>query len=140
MMIKNILIFLIIFIILYLYLSITLIKHDNYDIVEENGNKILFHNLNSGIVSTFDSIKDYLSFMDLRNEKGVNNPVLYFKRIFTTQNDLGSKQIPDPSSDIIYFPKYEDKSIKRTHNMSNVVGFDPTDQDIGVKNSVDMRF
>ena len=103
----------------------------------------------------FKSLADYKKFSDWRKMQGHNCPSLYFKRQYTTQNNLGYKLIPDPTMEKIYVPYSKKKCLKRDikkeylrninnsellNDTVNLPGFDPTDQDIGKKNKIDMKF
>ena len=95
--------------------------------------------------------------MKWKQENGSKCPTLYFDRKYTTQNKLGYQLSKNPLSDNVYtLPPNDTTSIKKNNgdvkysrdlfnselvsNNSHFPGFDPTDQDIGKKNKIDMAF
>ena len=161
MMIKYFLIFILVFSLLYLYLSDSM---DDFchDLIEERDGKIHVYNTKSPLVPganpiVFDHLEDYKKHMNWKKRIGSNCPVLYFKRKFTTQNKLGYQLSVDPAADEIYtLPPEHDTSKEKNNgdinydrdlfnsellsNNSQFPGFDPTDQEIGKKNPIDMKF
>lgn len=159
-MIKNIVIFILAFVLLYFYLM----EGSNefcHDVIEERDNKIHIYNSKSELIPginplIFDNKDDYKKHMQSKVKNGSDCPVLYVKRKYTTQNKLGYQLKQDPSSEDIYTLPPEDntehhkdnghKNYKRNLFNSDLVsnkgfpGFDPTDQDIGKKNPIDMKF
>ena len=159
-MIKNLLIFFLLFVLLYFYLM----EGTNefcHDLIEERNNKIYVYNSKSELIPeinplVFENLDDYKKHMDWKAKNGDDCPVLYIKRKYTTQNKLGYQLAKDPSSDELYtLPPVDETKHKKNngnihynrnlHNSELVFnkgmpGFDPTDQDIGKKNSIDMKF
>ena len=88
---------------------------------------------------------------------GSGCPVLAFNRRYTTQNKLGYQLSLDPASENVYTlpPGDDTREYKNNGNInydrdlfnsellnnnSQFPGFDPSDQDIGRKNPIDMKF
>ena len=147
-MLKLFFIMLVFMIILYLYLSVTSIDNFCYDLIEERDNKIFVYNTKTPITPglnpvKFNTLDEYKFFEKRRKEKGYDCPVLHFKRKYTTQNEFNSELMPDPESGYLYLPKVverEKKKYKKENLNLDVSGFDPTDQDIGKVNKIDMKF
>jgi hypothetical protein len=160
-MIKNIVIFILVFVLLYFYLM----EGTNefcHNLIEERNGKIHVYNSNSEIIPglnplEFKNLEEYKKYMDWKKKDGSDCPVLYIKRKYTTQNQLGYQVTQDPSSDKIYTKPPEDETTHHKKNNSNIdyernitksdlisdnglPGFDPTDQDIGKKNPIDMKY
>ena len=159
-MIKNFAIFILVFVLLYFYLM----EGTNefcHDLIEERNNKIYIYNSKSEVIPginplVFETMDDYKKHMAWKEKNGSSCPVLYIKRKYTTQNKLGYQLKQDPSSEDVYTLPPEDntqhhkdngdKDYKRNLYNSDLVnntdfpGFDPTDQDIGKKNPIDMKF
>ena len=159
-MIKNIAIFILGFVLLYFYLM----EGTNefcHDLIEERNNKIYIYNSKSEVIPglnplVFETMNDYKKHMAWKEKNGTSCPVLYIKRKYTTQNKLGYQMAKDPSSEDVYTlpprnntehhkdngnPNYE-RNLHNSElvNSSELPGFDPTDQDIGKKNPIDMKF
>lgn len=159
-MIKNLLIFILVFVLLYFYLM----EGTNefcHDLIEERNNKIYVYNSKSELIPginplVFGNLEDYKKHMAWKVKNGSDCPVLYIKRKYTTQNKLGYQLAQDPSSDVVHTLPPEDETqhkknngdIQYDRNLHNselvnnkgLPGFDPTDQDIGKKNPIDMKF
>ena len=159
-MIKNVVIFVLVFVLLYFYLM----EGSNefcHDLIEKRNNKIYVYNSKSEVIPginpiEFETLEDYKKHMQWKKDNGYDCPVLFFNRKYTTQNELGYQLAQDPSSQDIYTlpPEDETKNIKNNGdvdydrnlfnselvNNSGIPGFDPTDQDIGKKNPIDMKF
>lgn len=159
-MIKNIAIFILVFVLLYFYLM----EGTNefcHDLIEERDNKIYVYNSKSEVIPginplVFETIDDYKKHMVWKEKNGSSCPVLYIKRKYTTQNKLGYQLKQDPSSEDVYALPPEDNTEHHKDNgvmdydrnlynselvnSKGLPGFDPSDQDIGKKNPIDMKF
>ena len=159
-MIKNIVIFILVFVLLYFYLM----EGTNefcHDLIEERNGKIRVYNNKSDVIPginplEFNTLDEYKKYMEWKKQQGSDCPVLYIKRKYTTQNNLGYQISSDPSTDDVYTQPPEDETLHHKDNgntnynrnitksdlvsSSGLPGFDPTDQDIGKKNPIDMKF
>ena len=160
-MIKNILILVLVFLLLYLYVM----ENSNefcYDLIEKKNNRYHVYNSKRELIPglnplIFDNLEDYKKYMEWKQDNGSDCPAIYFDRKYTTQNKLGYQLAKNPVSVSVFtLPPKDNTSIIKDNgdirysrdlfnselvlSKSHYPGFDPTDQDIGKKNKIDMKF
>jgi hypothetical protein len=103
---------------------------------------------------TFNSLDDYVKFVDIQRKEGMRCPVLYLQQTADAQGTTSYRMMPDPRElngglSTEQFPANEGelkRKLTDASRLSNIFnrglypGYDPTNQDIGVETPLDKIF
>lgn len=127
----------------------------------QKGNQIELFNSNKPKVEgvnplKFNSLEEYIDFVELQRRNGLRCPVLFLKQMYTTQGDAAYSVRPSPTNlqgglppDTIVkkqqTPSAEQLLTDANHddppyNANSFPGFDPYNQDIGRNTPLDKMF
>ena len=103
---------------------------------------------------TFNSLDDYIKFVEIQRKEGMSCPVLYLQQTADAQGTTSYRMMPDPRNpngglSAEQFPTIEGelrRKLTDASRLSNIFnkglypGYDPTNQDIGVETPLDKIF
>jgi len=92
----------------------------------------------------FQRLEEYLNYVRRLRSNNIDCPILYYKEIYTTQNEKKYKYIPELSTTLPQQPITKLYDANRSPNSifnSNLYpGFDPQDQYVGLNTPLDKMF
>lgn len=131
------------------------------NLLVRKGNVIELLNSNKGKVPgvnplKFNSLEEYIEFVNWQRQNGIRCPVLYLQQMYTTQGDAAYSIRPSPTDpqgglppDVVYKKQQTQESLQLLtdsnrddppFNQNSYPGFDPQNQDIGRNTPLDKMF
>jgi hypothetical protein len=125
------------------------------DLLIKKGKVLMLYNTNAPIVDgknpiPFFNLDEYINYLEIQREKGINCPVLYLQQETNTQGEDTYRIRPSPFDLQGGLPPILDHNQKQTinkyidsakenppYNTNQYNSFDPTSQDIGVYTELD---
>jgi hypothetical protein len=124
------------------------------NIIVKKGKKLHLINTEKKMVPgvnpiVFDNLEEYADYIKWAQGIGIHCPMLYYEQSYDAQNNRGYKLSGDPLNQDMeiaadpYYKKAQDRLLLDAnrddppYNQNNFAGFDPNDEDVGIKTPLD---
>ena len=116
-------------------------------IIHNNDGIYLYFNSTSGEPKSvkLNNLEQFVKLLEQLRKNNVNCPILFYKEMYSTQNNIGYRYMPEYSTLMLPTPEQSrlsdaNRSSHKIYNKNTYPGYDPYNQYIGLNTPLDKMF